>query len=271
MKNSTIVNLFAVLLFFALFFSVGKLYAFLLLAGFLLLRLLPMLLMLVGNMKYAKGEIEKSKRYFHLVYKCPYASMKQRIIYSYILLSDKKLDEASKILISLSGKTMSTADRQSLLLNQSLVAWKKDKLDEAIMLMKQAYQIGKTMVVYQNLGYFLILKGDYEKALEFNLEAYEYDESNAGILDNLGESYYFLEEYHKALRLLQSAVQKKPTYPSPYYYLALTLLKLGRLTDAAAVLKQALDCRFSYLSAVQKAEVEGKLAEIESINNSIDK
>ena len=56
----------------------------------------------------------------------------------------------------------------------------------------------ETTTVYGSLGYLLILKGNLENALQFNLKAYEYNPSDKIIQDNLGQNYYLLGQYEKA-------------------------------------------------------------------------
>ena len=71
----------------------------------------------------------------------------------------------------------------------------------------------ETTNVYSTLGLLYNEKGDYEKALEFNLLAKDYNSSNPAILDNLGTSYFNLGEYDKAFETYQEAMKYKPTFP----------------------------------------------------------
>ncbi|MFU0801186.1 MAG: hypothetical protein ACFWUE_11115 [Xylanivirga thermophila] len=52
--------------------------------------------------------------------------------------------------------------------------------------------------VYGTLGYLLIEKGDLDKALEYNLQALDYDDEDPVILDNLAQTYYFMGDIEKA-------------------------------------------------------------------------
>lgn len=140
--------------------------------------------------------------------------------------------------------------------------WKKNDLDKAIDILKKAYADNKNTIIYQNLGYFLILKGDYNVALEFNLEAFDYNSSNSGIIDNLAQTYYYLEDYDKAIELFDEVISKNPTFATPYYYYGLTLIKKGNKEKALEVLKRGLDCKFTSLSITSKEDLEAKIFEL---------
>ena len=75
--------------------------------------------------------------------------------------------------------------------------------------------------VYETLGYFLILDKRYEEALEYNLLAYEYDQDNKVIMDNLAQSYYFTGNIEKAKEVYTKLLDEDPGIPEPYYYYGL--------------------------------------------------
>ena len=94
--------------------------------------------------------------------------------------------------------------RKQLRENYSVCMWKLGNLDRAIELMESAASSGKNSMIYTTLGYYYIEKaretGDYTKALEFNTEGLEYDDEDAGVLDNFGQLYYFMGDHDKAYK-----------------------------------------------------------------------
>lgn len=263
MKIEKYANIFAIVIFLTLFFVINRPYAFLFLIAYLMVYFYPRLMVVLGNLNYSKDRLNKSEGYFKRVYTCFYAPIKHKLSYSYILILQGRLDEAEEVLEVLSNRKIESKELINLKLNQSLICWKKGKLEDAIQILSDTYRDYKTMIIYQNLGYFLILKGDYQKALEFNLEAYEYDKTNVGILDNLAENYYFMAQYDKALELFENIYKESPSFASPYFYYALTLIQIGKKSEAMDILNKGLECKFSYLSAVQKEEIEAKIKELE--------
>lgn len=262
MKLSKSITIVSAIVLLVSLFMINRAIAFLVLITGILAMLYPKLMTMLGNIYYSKDQLDKSEAYFRRVYKCFYASLKHKLSYSYILILKGELDEAEKVLEKLSKQKTLKDEIINLRLNQSLIYWKRNQLDAAIDLLLSTYKDYKTMIIYQNLGYFLILKGDYNRALEFNQEAYEYDNDNIGILDNLAENYFFVGEYDKAIEIFDKIIHRKPSFASPYYYYALTLHKIGKKEEALEMLKKGLECKFSYLSAVKKDEIEAKILEL---------
>jgi len=225
----------------------------------------PTILYYIACNKYSQKKVGEANKYFERVNKCFYSPTKLRITYAYFLLIQGQVDKAEGLIKSMLNKEMNDNDKISLSLNYSLVMWKKNDVDKAIDILKKTYIDNKNTLIYQNLGYFLILKGDYNKALEFNLEALDYNSSDAGIMDNLAQTYYYLEEYDKAIELFNEVISKKPTFATPYYYYALTLVNKNNEEKAVEILKQGLVCKFTSLSIITKEDLEAKIFELETV------
>lgn len=225
----------------------------------------PNILYYMANIKYSQNKLQQANKYFDRVNTCFYSPIKLRISYVYFLLIQGQVDKAEGIVKSILNKHMNDNDKIDFSLNYSLVMWKKNDLNKAIDILEKAYINNKSTLIYQNLGYFLILKGDYNKALEFNLEAIDYNDSNLGIMDNLAQTYYYLGDYNKAIALFNEVILKKPTFANPYYYYALTLIKTNNNEKAVEILKQGLDCKFTFLSIITKEDLEAKIFELETV------
>lgn len=102
------------------------------------------------------------------------------------------------------------------------------------------------------MGYLLILQGDYGKALEHNLAAYEYNSNDKIIQDNLGLNYYLLDMYDRSEEIYEALLEKSPTFPDPYFNYGLVFLKLNEPEKAIEYMKKALEYNFSYLSSLTK-------------------
>jgi tetratricopeptide (TPR) repeat protein len=146
--------------------------------------------------------------------------------------------------------------------NLSLVLWKKGELDAAIEILEDVMQNYKTSSTYGSLGYLLILKGDLEKALQFNLEAFDFNNRDKIIRDNLGQNYYLLGNYEKAKEIYETLVEEAPAFPEPYFNYGLVLEKLGDTETALGMMKKALTFKFTYLSSISREEVEARIGEI---------
>jgi Flp pilus assembly protein TadD len=109
-----------------------------------------------------------------------------------------------------------------------------------------------------------VLNGQKEKALEFNLEAYDFASDDAVICDNLAYSYYLNEDYDKAEEIYTMLLNKKnpPSFPEVYFNFGLVALKKEDKEKAKELFEKALLQKFSYLSDLDKATVEKALAEL---------
>lgn len=69
---------------------------------------------------------------------------------------------------------------------------------------------------------------DLNESLEFNLEAYAFNNDDQTILDNCALNYYMLGKMTEAEAMFEKLMSKSPKRAEPYYYYALTLNKLGK-------------------------------------------
>ncbi|MGH4050090.1 MAG: tetratricopeptide repeat protein [Clostridium sp.] len=260
-------NIIVVILALVVFIAYNKVLAIAFIIGYVIYKNYATITYYIGSNKYKRNKIDEAYIYFEKAYKIKNSPMKIKLYYVYHLLLRGDLQEAEKLLKQLSSKKLTSDDEISIKLNLSIVMWKKNNIDEAVDILMPLYEKYKTTIIYQNLGYFLILQKKYDVALAMNLEAYEYNTTNAGILDNLATNYYMLGEYDKSLKIYEELMLEKPSFPSAYYYYAFTLLKLNKNEEALQNLNQALKCDFTFLSAISKEEVEAKITEIE---NSIE-
>ena len=265
MKNNKNFHILALLITIMFFLEDNTIIAIAFIFIYIIVINYPTILYYIASNKYSQNKVEEANKYFDRVDRCFYSPTKLRITYAYFLLLQGQVDKAEGLIKSMLKKEMNDNDKISLSLNYSLVMWKKNDIDKAIDILKKTYIDNKNTLIYQNLGYFLILKGDYNKALEFNLEALDYNSSDAGIMDNLAQTYYYLEEYDKAIELFNEVISKKPVFATPYYYYALTLLNKNNEEKAVEILKQGLDCKFISLSIITKEDLEAKIFELETV------
>jgi len=172
---------------------------------------------------------------------------------------------AEEILSNLLNSKLDFTDKMNVKSNYALVLWKKGLIEDAVKMLEDVIKQYENTTVYGSLGYILIASGDLDKALEFNLKAYEYNYSNGIIVDNLAQTYYLRKDYQKAEELYKKLMELKPAFPEAYYNYGLVLLQLGKNQEAYESMQKALQYEFSYLSTITKQEVETKMKEIERL------
>lgn len=134
-------------------------------------------------------------------------------------------------------------------------------LDEALTVFNE-YKNSTTYVIY---GYLLMSQGMLERALEVNKEAFEYDPDDVAICDNLGQTYYKLNDMQNAEMYFQKALEIKRGMIDSCYYLALIRLEQGRTDEAFELLDDAMDSGFSALTTVTKDELTQKFNEVKGL------
>ena len=217
---------------------------------------------ILGSRKYSMGEIDQALMWFKRAYDTKKSGVRATVSYAYILLKNADHESSEAILQKLLKENPSSHDVHYIKSILALAIWKKGDLDTAVAMLEEVIENYKTTSVYGSLGYLLVLKGDLEKALQFNLEAQEYNSSDKIILDNLGQNYYLLGMYEKAREIYEPLLEKKPSFPEPYYNYGLVLEKLGNPEAAVDIMRKALDFKFTYLSTISKDEVNMKIQEI---------
>lgn len=236
----------------------------LLIAAYLFVRSQTAVYAIFGNINYQKGKHPEAIKWLNKAAARKDCKPSYLIGYGFLLLKLGKLELAQEMLERASGMKLGREEKLALESNTALLLWKQGKLEEATAKMEALYADFKNTNLYSSLGYFYILAGDLEKALDFNLEAYEFNESSAVIVDNLGQTRYLRGEYEEALKLYEKLAGMSPTFPEAYYNYGLVLEALGRRGDALDQMKKALEYPVSLLSTVTREEIEGKIAGLEN-------
>lgn len=267
-----LIAIFAVLLLFLFSINivVGAVFSAILIS-YIYYKGLPLIYLFRANKKYSAKQVAEALSLYKKAASLKRSSPQVKSAYAYVLMRQGELDKAEEILNKLLQLPLVENDKIIVSLNYSIALWKSNRLPEAIKLLEEIYNKGnKTTTMYQNLGFYYIINGDLEKSLDFNLEAYDYNDSDTSIMDNLALNYYLMDKYDEADELYNKLIPMNPTFPSAYYYYALLLKKRGDYKKALEMLTKASECTFSSLSFVTKAQIEEEIREIENSKYSLD-
>lgn len=214
------------------------------------------LMAVFARRKYAKGDMEGAIKMFAVANRIGKLGGASLMYYGYLLLRDGQLDFAKEILThaSLASTKPELKKRVKSLL--AVAEWKGGNLPVAIEMTEEAMVDFKTTNLYQNLGLMYVLSGDARRALEFNKEAYEYNSDDLIIMDNLAEAYALYGDAEKASEIYEKLLEKEPHFPEPYYGYGQLLLKNGQKERGIALIQKSLEKKFTFLSVLQKDQVE---------------
>lgn len=202
---------------------------------------------------------QKAFELFEKAYKTNKMKPQIALLYCYLLLRDAQVDVADKKIDEILEKyktNLSETDIKNAHLNKALIKWKSSDLSGAIKKAEALYESGfKTTALYGVLGYWYILDNQYQKAFEINKEAYEYNNSDLIIADNLAQNYYLLGDLEKSYEMYLQILKKEPTFIEPYYNFALVLIEKNEKDMAIKYLKKALEIEEKFLSDITHKQI----------------
>ncbi|NTV90397.1 MAG: tetratricopeptide repeat protein [Clostridiales bacterium] len=215
----------------------------------------------IGRIKYADNKLSEALAWYERAYATGKTKPKTSGSYAYLLLKNGMLDKAEKILNGLMNLKLQKDEVLYIKSNLALVLWKKGDLDAAIAMLEDILPDFRNSTIYGSLGTLVILKGEMEKAIAINAEAYEFNSSNTIIMDNLANAYYLNGQYRESEDIYDKLMEKNPTFPEAYYNYGLLLLSTGRAKKAVEMFTKADGFVISYLGTVSKEEIAEKLKE----------
>ena len=194
---------------------------------------------------------------------------KHLMAYGVLLLRTCEYEKARAMMLKVEKMPgLNQEMKKQLRLNYAVCVWKLGQLDRAIELMRQACVYGMNATVYGSLGYMLIEKaretGDFTEAVEFNQKAYEYDDDDAVVLDNLGQLNLAMGKREEAFDFFKRAHERKPTQVDTLYYLAKLYHENGETAIAVKMLERALSQNYSALCTTTREQAQELLDQIQA-------
>jgi tetratricopeptide (TPR) repeat protein len=215
----------------------------------------------IGNNAYMKGNEEKAFIWIKKAATLKESKVKFKIGYAFLLVKRDQIEAAEKIINEILNSSATKDDKFNARVTLSLVEWKKGRLYYAINILEDVYSNFKNTNLYVYLGFLYLLKGDIEKAIKFNEEAYEYNDTNSLILNNLAQVYFKAEDFDKCEEILVKLLEKTPNYSEPYYLLGFIMLQKGEQEKAKNYFKQAQIYKVSFFSTLNDQIIKGKIDE----------
>lgn len=183
--------------------------------------------------------------------------------YSVLMIRNGQYAEAREMLVKNQKLPMSFEQKNQLFVNYAACVYKMGELQKGIDLLERQHQKQPSGMIYETLGYLYIEAGDVEKAMAYNMEAYEYDDEDAITLDNLGQIHYrMLGDKEKAKEYFEKAIEIKPGQIDTLYFLAQYDLEAGDKEAAKEKLEKAMEGRFSPLNHASKEMVQSLLDQL---------
>lgn len=222
---------------------------------------------LASQAYFVKGDREKAYRKYQSAYDSGLMTPSGKLSFAAFCLYTGRLERCRRLLTMVMNSSQSTTtDVTNAQHYLAILTWKEGDLDEAISMMEAVHKDYASTGTYGTLGAFYVEKakreGCYHTYLDFMLEAYDYNNTDKTICDNLGELYIYLGEYVKAEELYIALFKTPQTSPVPHFHYALVLKNLGRTDEAKTMLEKALACNFARSLTVSRDMVKEELENI---------
>ena len=207
-----------------------------------------------------EGNFDEALRLYEKCMNEGLKDMKTILPYSVLLLRSGQYQKARELLVSVQKYPMADDQKRQLFVNYAVAVYKLGDLDKALEVLEAQDKKGESGLIYETLGYLLVEAGDFDKALEYNLKALEYDDEDPITLDNLGQTYFRLKGDKKTARgYFDKALEKKPGQLDTLYFLAQYDIEAGNRTAAREKLETVQDGRFSPLNFASREKAEALL------------
>lgn len=219
---------------------------------------------LASQAYFINGNVEKGEKLYKAAYKTGLMNANCKLSYSSFCLRENRFEKGRRLLNEIINSSRSqTAEKINAKHNLAVLTWKEGNLDEAISILELVHKEMPASNTYGTLGVIYLDKakrdGNFSDYLAFMLEAYEYNDSDKTIADNLGELYLNMGEYEKAKEVYTKLLSKEQITPMPYYNYGLVLKALGDTAAAKESFEKALTCRFTSVLTVTKEMVQEQL------------
>lgn len=183
--------------------------------------------------------------------------------YALVLMRLGEYQEAERILNTIIlDRSIPQKDKINAKTYRAMAYHKEGRTEEAIEEMQELYETAKTTAVYGLLGYLKQLDG--AAALDFCLEAYDYNSDDRDICDNLLVAYIRTGDFDKADEIAENLREGYPYFAEAFYHSALLELEKGNREKALEFLDKTAECKRSKLTTVSEEEIEKLRREIEN-------
>lgn len=215
----------------------------------------------LGYFNHSRGKKDKAEAFYEKAMAKGVTNPNYQLAYGVLLLRKGEIKKAQDIfskLVVYFPKNQFIKDNCKI--NLALTYWKQGDINTAVEMMGEVHAKLKNSRTYGTYGYLLVEAGDYEKALEFNMEALDYDDTDSVVLDNIGQIYFRMGRMDEAYEYFSKALKVKENQADTLYYTGCIHEQKGEISQAIELWKKALDCNISALSTICREAIEEKLA-----------
>ncbi|MCD8391033.1 MAG: tetratricopeptide repeat protein [Firmicutes bacterium] len=205
--------------------------------------MLPRLYAMQLQKAFRDGDYEKTKAIYEKHSKR--LNFQQKASYAYMLIQMGEPAEAAELMSffirmqGLDAKNRAIAKRQ-----RCLAYYRLARYEEALKDARDVYEDGyMTKNMYGLMGMImLVLDNDLAETTKFCEEAYEYDEDDRDIQDNMSICYYLQGDLDMAAEINSYVREENPEFVEGYYHGAQIFIKQKKYKEAKELLEKIPSC-----------------------------
>ncbi len=216
---------------------------------------------MIGNYFYIVRKPDKAMKFYEKAVKMKTFNVKALYNYGLDMLHQNKPEKALPVLERAEKLNTKPLFDKLIPLAVSSCCWLMGDIDRGIEILenlrnKYSYINCSTLVT---LGYFYMLKGDYDMAEEITEKALSADPNSASAYDNMGQIYYNKNDFKKAEEYFKKALDLKENTVESLYYLALIKKSENKNDEAKQLLEKASGCYISGLNTISAEDIEKEI------------
>ncbi|MBE7016459.1 MAG: tetratricopeptide repeat protein [Ruminococcaceae bacterium] len=229
---------------------------------FLGYKLLPVIFRESGRAAGYSGDFEKALKRLNLAVKLS-GNVKNKNLYGYMLMQNGRFRDAVTVFNEIIlDRAILPANKITSKVYRAMAKCKLGNVQEALEDSEEIFENVKNTLTYSLLGYMRQANGD--AALDLCLEAYDYNDDDRDICDNLAVAYYMTGDYDSAMEMADEVREKFPSFVEGYYHSAQIAAKKGDKKAALEFLEKTEDCNRTVMTTVTVEDIEALKEELKN-------
>ena len=231
-------------------------------AIFLVYKLLPVIFREAGRLAGTNGDFEKGLKRLKTAVKLS-GNVKNKNLYGYMLMQNGRFRDAITVFNEvILDRAILPANKITSKVYRAMAKIKMGEKQEALEDAEEIFESVKNTLTYALLGYMRQANG--MAALDFCLDAYDYNDDDRDICDNLAVAYYMTGDYESAKETAEEVREKFPTFVEGYYHSAQIAAKMGDKKSALEFLEQIANCNRTIMTTVSVEDIEALKEELKN-------
>lgn len=205
--------------------------------------------------KYHKADLAGAEKWFGKAAESKKAGGTTLLSYALVLLKTGKFDEAERVVDRAAELELNDYNSKVVVSMRGLLEWKQGDPRAAAAELGELAEDFENTTLFGCLGSLYLAEGMNDAAWDHNQKAYEFNDSDPKICDNMARTHYLRGDVETAEDMWRSLTDRDVPRMEPYLNLALLLEERADDEDACKMAEAAHRFSYSHLSYFSEEEV----------------